>query len=234
LGEFPSGAGQVVANYDQISEAFIRHKEYDMSELAGVKVAGLDPSAGRNDSSVLTIRQGNYCWAPIRINHKDGPDLLPKVIAICKREGVRELYMDYCGIGVILYDLLRKSPNKGFKLFKVVANGRANDPEAYRNIRAELFKELSDKFDELAIANHDRYVNELPEIAFLVDKVPLQVMDKPQIKSRLGFSPDFSDSLMLSTYRHFNFGGTSGMVYDIVAFQQMNGNLRQEPGFAKI
>jgi hypothetical protein len=142
--------------------------------------------------------------------------------------------MDYNGIGVILYDLLRRAPGKKFKVYKVVSNGRANDPEAYRNLRAELYKQLSDNFDELSIPDHDRYVNELPEIAFLEDKEPLQVIGKPQLKSRLGFSPDFSDSLMLSTFRHFNFNQTGSVSCDIVAFETMNNNLTQESSFAKI
>lgn len=234
LGEFPSGAGLVVANYDQIREAADRHEAYDIADIQGMRVAGLDPSAGRNDSSVLTIRQGSYVWMPIRITHKDGPDLLPKVVRLCKAHGVREVYMDYNGIGVILYDLLRKDKTKSFKLYKVVSNARANDPEAYRNLRAELYKQLSDNFDELAIPYHDRFVNELPEISFLEDKTPCQVMDKPQIKSRLGFSPDYSDSLMLSTFRHFNFGQTSSFVYDTVAFEAMNTQLAYSSEFTKI
>ncbi len=234
LGEFPSGIGLVIADYQQIADSFVRHKEYDMSTLRGIKVAGLDPSAGRNDSSVLTIRQDNYCWPPIRIQHKDGPDLLPKVIRICKQHGVREMYMDYNGIGVILYDLFKRQLNKGFKVYKVVSNARANDPEAYRNVRAELYKQLSDNFDELCISDHDRYVSELSEISFIEGKIPCQVMDKPQIKSRLRYSPDFADSLMLSTYRHFNLGQTKDFKYDTVAFEVISDNLTQHSGFEKI
>ena len=75
---------------------------------------------------------------------------------------------------------------------------------------------------------------ELPEVSFIPDSEPLQVIDKKKLKNRLGFSPDYSDSLMLSTYRHFDLGRI-GQDFDLYnAFHNMNNNLQQESSFAKI
>jgi hypothetical protein len=233
LGEFPRGGGQIVANYEQIAAAQERWREAKPEDFDGMLVAGLDPSAGRHDSSILTFRKGAYIYEPERINHSDGPDLIPKVISRMKAMGARELYIDYTGLGVILYDLFRRA-NKSFKVYKVVTNSRASNPEAYRNLRAELYKELSNNFDELCLPCHERYMQELPEIAFLEDKEPIQVIDKPKLKLRLKFSPDFSDSLMVSTYRHFNLGVTYNAHHDTMAFELMNNALATESSFAKI
>jgi hypothetical protein len=62
----------------------------------------------------------------------------------------------------------------------------------------------------------------------------MQVVDKPKLKSRLKFSPDFSDSLMVSTYRHFNLGVTADNPCDTMAFTLMNEKLASESAFAKI
>ena len=232
LGEFPTGAGQVVATYEQVEEAHERWRNYDKNELSGPLVAGLDPGAGRKDSSILTFRRGNYIWEPIRITHTDIPQLHAKIPKILRRWNCREFITEYDGVGISVYDYMRRQ--SGFKTFKVVMTGRANDPEAYRNTRAELYKQLSDNIDELCLPPHERYMSEMPEIAFLQDKTPLQVMDKKQIKSRLGYSTDFTDSLLMTTARHFNLGLTNTSNHDILAYKLMNDQLVSETGFVKI
>jgi len=233
LGEFPSGEGQVIATYDQLLDAFERFKNSKgLPPEPTIIVAGLDPGAGKVDNSVLTLRQGRFVYPPFRIQHKDTNDLITKVTSICRGNGVRELYSEYNGIGIAIYDQLKKKT--GFKTFKVVTNARANDPEAYRNIRAELYSQLSDQFDELILKHHDRYIQELPEINFIPDSEPKQVVDKKKLKNSLGFSPDFSDSLMLSTYRHFDFDRIKYDLAQFSAFVEMNNNLTTESSFAKI
>jgi hypothetical protein len=233
LGVFPTGEGEVVATYDQLLAAFERHKVADYSNyMATRKVAGLDPGGGGGDNSILIIRQGAYCHEPIRIKHKDTNDLIIKVTEHCVSQGVKELYVEYNGLGIAIFDQLKLK--HGFKSWKVVTNARPNDPEAYRNIRAELYKELSNSFDLLLLPWHDRFVQELPEIHFIPDSEPLQVVDKKKLRNRLGFSPDFSDALMLSTYRHFDLGKTEDDYAQFMAFTQMNNNLNTETSFAKI
>lgn len=233
LGDFPLGQGHVVATYEQLLEAFTRHKMYDLSQFGNTfKVAGLDPAGGHNDSSVLTIRIGGYCFPPIRITHSDTNELVTKVTDICRSEKIQELYVEYNGLGIAIYDQLKIKG--GFKTFKVVTNARANDPEAYRNIRAELAKQLSDNFDMMAIADHDRYVQEIPEVSFIPDSEPLQVVEKKKLKDRLGFSPDFFDSLMISTYRHFDLGRLQSSYEAMGGFMQLNNNLVQESSFEKL
>jgi len=232
-GDFPSGEGQVIASYDQLLAAFERYTACDGKPTDNViTVAGLDPGAGKHDSSVVTVRQGRFVYPPVRIAHVDTNDLITKVTALCRSRGVRELYSEYNGIGVAIYDQLKRKA--GFKTFKVVTNARPNDPEAYRNIRAELFSQLSDNFDELILPHHDRYIQELPEISFIPDSEPKQVVDKKKVKNSLGFSPDFSDSLMLSTYRHFDFDKLEYGSGGFLAFVEMNDNLTTESSFAKI
>ena len=232
LGEFPSGEGQVVATYDQILASNDRHKSFDMSLVENIKlVAGLDPGAGRGDSSILTFRRGPYVYKPERIIHKDTNDLIDKVTTLMRNRGAKELYVDYVGLGIAIFDQLKLK--SGFKTFKVVSNARANDPEAYRNIRAELYKILSDNYDQLAVPMEDRYIQELPEVHFIPDSRPMQVVDKKKLRNRLGFSPDYSDSLMLSTYRHFDLNRLDYDVTGILAFEQMNNHLTQESDFVK-
>jgi len=233
LGDFPLGVGQVVATYEQLREAFTRHKLFDTATLQDIiKVSGLDPAGGKNDSSILTDRQGSYVHPPLRIRHHDTNELVDYVTKHCQTTNVAELYVDYNGIGIAIYDQLKIKP--GFKTFKVIANARANNPQAYRNIRAELAKELSDNFDLLAIADHDRYVQEIPEIAFIPDSEPLQVIEKKKLKDRLGFSPDFFDSLMVSTYRHFDLGRVDFGHGNFAGFEAANSQLIQETSFVKI
>lgn len=233
LGQFPLGHGQIVATYEQLRESFTRHKLFDIATLKDIiKVAGLDPAGGKNDSSILTDRQGAYVHPPIRVRHHDTNELVDFVTKHCQGNNIAELYVEYNGIGVAIYDQLKIKP--GFKTYKVITNARANNPQAYRNIRAELAKELSDNFDLLAISDHDRYVQEIPEVAFIPDSEPLQVIDKKKLKDRLGFSPDFFDSLMISTYRHFDLGRVDFGHSNLAGFEAANTMLTQETSFVKL
>lgn len=232
LGEFPRGGATCLFTYDAINEAIERWHNYDLSTLSGRKVAGLDPAGGKHDYSVLTFRQNDYIFEPIRIKHSDTNDLVVKAQKLCRGAGVRELYVDYNGLGIGVYDQLKRKP--GFRTFKVVGNARANDPEAYRNLRSELYHELSSSFDLIALPDHDRYIQELPEITVIEDSRPAQIVDKPYLKNRLGFSPDYADSLIYSTFRNFNIGRDQYNYIDPTAFQEMNTNLTTESSFEKI
>lgn len=231
LGDFPRGGSELLIHIDEMYESFERWKKADPDKIDTPLVAGLDPAAGKHDYSVLTIRKGWYIFKPIRIKHSDTFDLVGKVESICKSNKVQELYVDYQGMGIGVYDQLRRIG--GFRVYKVVSSARANDPQAYRNLRAELYCSLRDNFQYLAIPDEDRYIQEFGEIALEQDKVPLQVVDKRQIRNRLGFSPDYADSLMVSTYRHFNVGQNTNN-YGVSAFVAINSNLVRESTFAKI
>lgn len=232
LGEFPKGGSTSLITFEQVLAAIERWHSYDTSKITGRKVAGLDPAAGSNDYSILTFRQDDYIFEPIRIKHVDTNDLVTKVNRNVRDAGAKELYVDYIGVGVGVFDQLKRK--YGYKTFKVVSNARANDPDAYRNLRAELYTQLSDNFDLLALPDHDRYVQELPEIITIEDKVPAQIVDKPYLRNRLGFSTDYSDSLMLTTYRHFNIGSCMDAEQDISAYININSNLVKESAFEKI
>lgn len=233
LGLFPSGGGNCLVTIDQVREAMYRWTTVEPNMFDYPIVAGLDPAAGKKDYSILTPRKGPYIFEPVRVRQTDTVDLIPNVIQQCRTIGVKELYVEYNGIGISICDQLKRK-RLPFKFWKVVTNTRPNDPEAYRNLRAELFIGLKDAFDELYLPNHDRYIYELPEISILEDKEPLQIEDKKLIKSRLRFSPDYSDSLMISTFRKFNFSGEAYSVTDVDAYEQMNKMLISNSTFDKM
>jgi phage terminase large subunit len=226
LGEFPRGGSQQLLTIEELYAAFERHKNIDPASVPGKLVAGLDPAAGKNDYSILTPRKNWYIFDPIRIRHHDTNDLITKGHKIVKEKGIRELYVEYNGMGIAIYDQFKIKP--GYSTYKVVTNARANDPQAYRNLRSELYSQVRDNIEELALPPNDRYIIEFPEITVLQDKEPLQIEDKVSIKNRLGFSPDFADSLMISTFRHFNFNSTNAVDSDtLAAFTSMNNKLCQ-------
>jgi len=231
MGEFPRGGNELLVTTEELYESFARWKDADPSMIQAPLVAGLDPAAGKNDYSVLTIRKGWYIFKPIRIKHTDTFDLIGKVERLYKEKNIEEIYTDYQGMGIGVYDNLRRV--NGLRVYKVVTSARANDPQAYRNLRAELYCGLRDDFQYMALPDEDRYVQEFGELALIQDKVPAQIVDKREMRNRLGFSTDYIDSLMVSTFRHFNVGqqdynaGSS-------AFYMMNSNLVRESTFAKI
>lgn len=230
LGDFPRGGSELLINIDELYEAFERHRTATPEGIQAPVVAGLDPAGGKNDYSILTIRKGWYIFKPIRIKHSDTFDLVGKTANLYRDRSVSELYVDYQGLGVGVYDQLKRLP--GLRVYKVNTSARANDTDAYRNVRAELYMQLRENFYLIALPDEDRYIQEFGEIAIEQDKHPAQIIDKRTIRNKLGFSPDYADSLMVSTYRHFDIGRQND--YSSNAFFMINDNLKRESSFAKI
>ncbi len=236
LGEFPKGGARALVDIDTLYERFEAHKQFDIEEAKRLRplVAGLDPAAGKRDYAVLTFRAGAYVFPPIRIFCRDTVDLMQQTHKLMRKWRASELYIDYLGLGIPIYHVMRRKA--GYRTYAMIANSRASDPDGFMNLRGELYFQLSGGFDELLLPAHDRYIQELPEINFIDDgRNRIGVEKKDVIKSRLGFSPDYSDSLMTSTLRHFNLGQLIGA--NVVMprhFMQINDNLIRQSAFQRI
>ena len=232
-GEFPIGGYQCIADIDTLRKSFERHKNTPLEEAEkmGMLVAGLDPAGGRGDYSVITFRRGLYFYPPIRIKAADTVPLMNQVHKLMLERKAQELYIDYLGLGIPIYDIMRRKP--GYRTFKMVASARANDPDGYANLRAELFAQVRDNIDDLIIPFHERYEQELPEITINPDARERMIVEKKaDLKARLGFSPDYSDSLVVSTLRHFN--PSAGFTADMRPFFTINDNLHVPSSFDRI
>lgn len=236
LGEFPRGGSRSLVDVDTLYERFAAHEAFDPEEARKIRplVAGLDPAAGKRDYAVMTFRAGAYVFPPIRLYIRDTVDLMNQTHKLMLKWHASELYIDYLGLGIPIYHVMRKK--SGYRTYAMIANARASDPDGFINLRGELYYQLSGGFDELMLPNHDRYVQELPEITFIDDgRDRIGVEKKPVLKSRLGFSPDYSDSLMTSTLRNFNLGQINlTNLAQPKHFIMMNNNLQQENSFLRI
>jgi len=235
LGEFPISGFTSIADVDTLTSCFERHRSMELKDASemGRLVAGLDPAGGRGDYSVLTFRRGFYVYPPIRIKAQDTVPLMNKVDKLMKEWKCSELIIDYLGLGIPIYDMMRRRP--GYRTFKFVANGRANDPDGYINIRAEIYSQLSENIQDFYLPYHDRYIQELTEIHIEPDPRTnkQRITSKQDIKSSLGFSPDYSDSLAVSTLRHFT-PSNSFAFSDISTFKDINENLHAVSSFQRI
>jgi len=236
LGEFPKGGSRSLVDVDTLYERFDAHSKFDLAEAKAIRplIAGLDPAAGKRDYAVLTFRAGAYVFPPIRLYIRDTVDMMNQVHKLMLKWKASELYIDYLGLGIPIYHVMRKK--SGYRTYAMIANARANDPDGFMNVRGELYYQLSGGMEELLLPHHDRYIQELPEITFIEDgKDRMGVEKKAIIKSRLGFSPDYSDSLMTSTMRHFNLGQIGlGNTTQPKHFIIMNNNLQYESNFQRI
>ena len=234
LGEFPQGSFQAIATIDTLNELFTRHKDFPLEEAAkmGTLVAGLDPAGGRGDYSILTFRRGFYIYPPIRIKALDTVPLMNQVHKLMLKWGAKELYIDYLGLGIPIYDIMRRK--SGYRTYKMIANARANDSDGYGNLRAELYSQIRDNIDDFILPFHERYVQELPEITINPHPTTekMMVIKKADLKPRLGFSPDYSDSLMTSTLRHFSTACSS--TFSIKSYVTCNKQLNVPSSFVRI
>lgn len=201
LGEFPIRDDSTYISLDLVTRAKTRDIALDKGAK---KVWGLDCARFGNDKSVLTKRFGTV--VPERPKVWKGFDTMQVVGAVMAEwdetpedERPDEINVDVIGIGAGVVDRLAELgvPVRGIN----VAESPSFDPRnKFNRLRDQLWY-LGKQWFEAADCKvpDDECFDELamPKYTFQSNG-ELKVEPKPDFKKRLGFSPDFADSFLLT------------------------------------
>lgn len=192
-------AGNFLFKYADLKNAI----EREVVTEEPVKVAGFDIARFGDDSSVAIIREGASViwieeWAKTDLMHTTG-----KIINLIDRFKPDSVNLDVIGLGAGVYDRLVE---QGFKInaINVALAPQTFDEEKkskLANLRAEIYKHLSDLFEQgdISIPDDLGLIAQLSGIKYKFNsRGQLQIESKEEMKKRGMKSPDKGDALALA------------------------------------
>lgn len=195
-------------------------------------VAGFDIASKGDDYSVISVRKGNKIVGIYKRKTPTDEDYVNFFAHVNSLNGITRVVVDETGLGSFVPSRLRKLyPN-----IQVVGVNFGATPidDGYTNARAELYFNFRNGIrdnkiciDESVFAEHSKEIE--PEL-FATDfklnnRGKIQLISKDDIKSKLGRSPDVSDSLVLCAW---NGHGLSASQVS-AALTQINRSVKQIP-----
>lgn len=198
FGKFPPSSLNTLIGPDEVREAMKRTYRAD-EFAAAARILGCDVARFGDDASVMFPRQGLMAFPPSKWRNIDGTQGAGAVARKWNDWGADACFIDDTGgFGASWIDNLRRL---GKNPIGIHFAGEPNN-ERYKNKRAEMAFEavqwvkeggsLPDSPELLAAMTQTTYT-------FSGDKLILEPKD--EVKTRLGYSPDEFDALML-TFAH--------------------------------
>ena len=193
LGEFPDQESDAL-----ISLAWVTAAREQEVEPTGEPNVGCDIARFGTDDSSMIGRQGDVVLGAETWHGNDTMQTTGKI----KNRGWKA-NVDVIGVGAGVVDRLKE---QGFPVNGVNVGESAIDKEHFKNLRAELYWNLRDRFKdgEIDLSRiqqnvYDRLSGELTSIKYkYTSKGQIQIEAKKEMKKRLGRSPDLADALMLA------------------------------------
>jgi len=191
-------AGNYLFKYADIKEAIDREVDIEDSEP---NIIGQDIARFGDDSSVSIIRRGKKVewvdrWAKTDLMHTTG-----KVVNLIDRFKPPVVNLDAIGLGSGVYDRLQELGYNQVRAVNVAEAAQGENKEKFANLRAEIYKNLSDKFEngEISIPDDLGLVAQLSSIKYKFNsRGQLQMESKEEMKRRGIKSPDCADALALA------------------------------------
>lgn len=168
--------------------------------VSGPLVLGVDPARFGDDRTALCWRKGREVK---RLAAKQGLDTMQvagMVVHHIRTDNPVRVFIDVIGIGAGVVDRLREL-GYGEKVVAVNWAERAEDPEKYRNRRAEGWARMRDWLRDrpVRVPDIDALAQDLLQPGYKYDSSGrLQLESKDDIKKRGAPSPDLADSIALT------------------------------------
>jgi hypothetical protein len=162
-------------------------------------IFGVDVARFGSDKSTILVRRGNIELDLLEFTKIDTVSLSEWITMVSAEYNPVAIYIDTCGVGGGVYDILRRS---GLPVRSVNASDAASDPKKFSNLRSELFWELRRRFEAglIKIKDDRKTINELTGLR-LKDgeaKGRIAVENKLDMKRRGMPSPNRADAWMLT------------------------------------
>lgn len=190
---------------NSITDTFITVEPVQAARKAHVEsdtalVIGVDPARGGQDKSAIIRRRGRLAYKGETFQGLDTMQLVGKVKDIIDKERPSKVFIDCIGIGAGVVDRLNEM---GYECVIGVNVARAaNNPDQFKNLRAELWSEMRDWLNQdmpVQIPDDPELQKELCGLGYDYNSSGrLYIESKKDAKKRGMNSPDKADSLMLT------------------------------------
>ena len=203
LGKFADVGEGILFSIELIQSAQERKKEWDKQQSDEKITLGVDVARSiAGDLNAIAIAQGGVIKRVVTFHEADTMKVVDRVQQIVSETGAKLIRVDVGGVGAGVVDRLKQ---QHYKVQGVAFGGGADDPQRFKNLRAEMYWNLRERMERgvvglpyklpgaemiLADLSAQRYI-------FTQDgKIQLESKDDTRI--RAGHSPDRSDAIALA------------------------------------
>lgn len=207
---------------NSITDTFITAEPVQRARKAKVDsesalIIGVDPARGGVDKSAIIRRRGRLAYKPEKHQGLNTMQLVGKLKPILDNERPMKMFIDCIGIGAGVVDRLQEM---GYECVVGVNVSRtANNPDRFGNLRAELWSEMRDWFNQdmpVQIPDDPELQKELCGLGYMHNSSGrLMIESKKDAKSRGMNSPDMADALMI-TFAYGQHAGNTSITYNFI------------------
>ena len=196
LGDFPSEADDTLISLRLIEEA-VERQFADITDSDAIM--GLDIARFGDDQTVAVVRRGQRVVKLEAFPKSNLMETTGRALDLARRYGVEKIVVDEVGLGSGVLDRL----NEIGEIEAIGVNGgkNADDTDHYRNLRAQMFDQLKERFVDrsISIPRDAELISQLASITYSFNsKGQLVLESKQQIRNSGRQSPDKADALALA------------------------------------
>lgn len=195
FGRFPPSSLNTLLGPDEVQAAMNRHVPKDKYEWSQKRI-GVDVARFGSDMTVLFPRQGLAAFNPVEMRNARTNEIAARIVAAKAKWGSElEFVDDTGGWGAGVIDSLIQA---GYPAMPINFSGKPMDPR-YLNKRCEMHFLMAEWIKRGgALPKIPQLARELTTPTYCFQNGKFCIEEKAQIKDRLGFSTDYSDSLALT------------------------------------
>ena len=213
LSQFPDMGEEALFSRSWLDAAAARHESGEFAELAAeaIPIVAVDPARYGPDSTVAAIRRGPVIEKLVEWKNASTTETADRVEKLALGAGVKRkwiaeavgekpgaIVVDVVGLGAGVVDQLH---DKGFKVTAFNGGAFGYEQRRFLNVRAEAAWTLRKLLEDgvIAIPRDPKLFDELLATNWSpTADGKVRIEPKPDIKSRLGRSPDRADAVMMA------------------------------------
>ena len=198
LAEFPTDSGDVLYVFDKLK--LEQSIDRELKDKTDPVVMGVDIARLGGDRNVVVVRRGGVIgtriesWSHTLLTTTEG-----RIKNIAREERPDLINIDVIGYGAGIHDHMLEEGE--FNIDGINFRERSPDPR-YANMRAYAYTQLAQRLASgtRSLPDHPQLLMELTGQTYDFDRMGRKLMDpKPEIRRKLGCSPDFADAVVLAS-----------------------------------
>ena len=205
---------RVEGNFADVGEGvlfpihLIERSQQNVLEAGKDVTLGVDVARSvAGDLNAIAVARGGKIDRIITFHEADTMKVVERVVRTVSETGAKLIRVDVGGVGAGVVDRLKELRHK---VEAVPFNGRANEPERFKNVRAEMYWNLRERMElEHGDKNGVSLPNKPPMSELLLADLSaqryeftlsgqIQLEGKDDTRKRAGHSPDRSDAVALA------------------------------------
>jgi len=210
--DFTASASDVVITIDEVETSCSR--KLTDGDVAGSRyILGVDVARFGDDATVITARRGLYCEPQRIYRGLDTMAVADRVIEAMRQYNPVAVFIDVGAMGAGVVDRLRQL---NYHVTEVNFARQAMDSKRYANRRAEMYFKCKEWLNLGGAIPEDLGLKaELSTVEYhFTPTGKIQLEPKEKLKERIGKSPDYADSLVLTFAMPVAAEGTKAMDYE--------------------